>query len=94
MQPIGPAGPPRPHAADARLRVLHPKSLAEAADILAQLGGGARIVAGGTAFQLEWRRGEPMPAHLVDVTLIPELIGIAAAAQGIRIGAAHATGVA
>jgi xanthine dehydrogenase D subunit len=39
--------------------------------------------------QLEWRRGAEPPSHLVDVTGLPELSGIAETATGtIRIGAA------
>jgi nicotinate dehydrogenase large molybdopterin subunit len=73
-------------AAPAAPRILRPTSLEEAANQLAQHAG-ARIVAGGTALQLEWRY-KPQAAYLVDITALTRLTGIAAAADGIvRIGA-------
>jgi CO/xanthine dehydrogenase FAD-binding subunit len=72
----------------AALRVRRPRSLAEAADFLAQAASEGRIVAGATALQLEWRRGEPQPAQLIDITGLAELAGISATAGHIRIGAA------
>jgi xanthine dehydrogenase D subunit len=71
---------------DTAPRVLRPKSLGEAVDILGEAGG--RIVGGATALQLEWRRGEPRPAQLIDITGLAELAGIAADAEYLSIGAA------
>jgi CO/xanthine dehydrogenase FAD-binding subunit len=72
----------------AALRVRRPRSLAEAADVLAQVAGAGRVVAGATALQLEWRRGQPLSAYLIDVTGLADLAGISAGAGRIRIGAA------
>ena len=60
----------------AALRVRRPRSLAEAADILAHVAGEGRVVGGATALQLEWRRGQPRPAYLIDITGLAELAGI------------------
>ncbi len=72
----------------AALRVRRPRSLAEAADVLAQIAGEGRVVGGATALQLEWRRGQPRPAYLIDITGLAELAGISAGAAHIWIGAA------
>ena len=80
-----PVGMQTPGAA---LRVRRPRSLAEAVDVFAQIAGEGRVVGGATALQLEWRRGQPLPAYLIDVTGLAELAGISAGAGHIRIGAA------
>lgn len=78
----------RPQVIESTPRVLRPKSLADAVRILAQASGESRVVAGATALQLEWQRGEPMPQQLIDVTTLAELAGVSKAAEQIRIGAA------
>ncbi|WP_292256134.1 FAD binding domain-containing protein [Mesorhizobium sp.] len=50
-------------------------------------GGDARLVAGGTALQLEWAKGLPKPRSLVDIGQIGGLKGITLAGNGLRIGA-------
>jgi nicotinate dehydrogenase large molybdopterin subunit len=69
-------------------RVLRAGSLQEAAALVARFGDDARLVAGATALQLEWRRGARPPVHLIDLTALPELSGLNEAASGdLRIGA-------
>lgn len=74
---------------------LHePHTLAEAAELLAAhgtrarpLGGGTDLVAGIMRDQVIGK-GLPYPAHLVDVTRVPEMVGIQVGDQGAVIGAA------
>jgi CO/xanthine dehydrogenase FAD-binding subunit len=69
-------------------RVVRARSLQEAADLVARFGDDARMVAGATALQLEWRRGARTPAHLIDLTALPELSGLSERPNGdLRIGA-------
>lgn len=48
---------------------------------------GARYVAGGTAVQLEWARGEPMPSRMIDLGGLAGLRGVSHDGAGLRIGA-------
>lgn len=48
---------------------------------------GARFVAGGTALQLEWARGEPMPTRMIDLGGLPGLRGVSVEGATLRIGA-------
>ena len=69
--------------------VLRVRSLAHAAELVGTAGGDACFVAGATALQLQWSRGERMAPRLVDVTALRELAGVIENANGsIRIGAA------
>ena len=72
------------------LQVLRPASLAEALCLGAE--GESRLVAGGTALQLEWAKGLPKPRRLIDLGRIGGLNGIAVAGREIRIGAATTLG--
>ncbi|RST86776.1 aldehyde oxidase [Aquibium carbonis] len=47
----------------------------------------ARYVAGGTALQLEWARGEPMPTRLIDLGGLPGMRGVSKDGAMLRIGA-------
>jgi len=78
----------KPQTTDSAPQVRRPRSLAEATGFLAQAAGEGSIVAGATALQLEWRRGERRSPHLIDVTGVIELAGISARAEHISIGAA------
>lgn len=70
-------------------RYLRPVSLEEALAILAEAGGTARIVAGGTDLLLDIQQGRQAPvASLVDVTGIPELQAVAATDDEVYLGAA------
>src|ERR1700736_2987676 len=54
-------------------RVVRPASVAEALDVLANHGDGARIVAGGTDVLVELQRGVKPTATLIDVSALREL---------------------
>jgi xanthine dehydrogenase D subunit len=62
-----------------------PRTAAEALVMAAEPG--ARLVAGGTALQLDWARGEDRPARLVDICGIAALRGVSMDGAGLRIGA-------
>ncbi|MFN3546676.1 MAG: molybdopterin cofactor-binding domain-containing protein [Mesorhizobium sp.] len=62
-----------------------PRTAAEALVIAAEPG--ARFVAGGTALQLEWARGDAKPLRLVDLGGLPELRGVSVEGTTLRIGA-------
>jgi CO/xanthine dehydrogenase FAD-binding subunit len=47
----------------------------------------ARFVAGGTALQLEWARGEPMPTRLIDLGGLSGMRGVSYEGAMLRIGA-------
>jgi len=66
-----------------------PASVEEALAQLAQYGGGARVVAGGTDLLLDLQQGhKPRAAALVDVTRIPEMTKIQAQSGQVYVGAA------
>lgn len=62
-----------------------PRATAEALVMAAEPG--ARMVAGGTALQLDWARGEARPTRLVDLGGIAALRGISMDGGRLRIGA-------
>ncbi len=73
---------------------LHePKTVKEAVDTLTRIGPNAKVLAGGSdlvsGVMKDWVEGSgmPIPTALVDITTIPQLKGIRAAAAGITIGA-------
>lgn len=66
-------------------RLLRPDTTAEALALAAEPD--ARIVAGGTALQLDWAKGIAQPGWLIDLGQIPQLGGISIGADRIRIGA-------
>src|SRR5580700_2083041 len=71
-------------------QLVRARSLQEAADLAGDAGCGARFIAGATALQLEWSRGEAPPARLVDIASLPDLDGVGETGDGgIRIGAAN-----
>ncbi|MDV2985190.1 UNVERIFIED_CONTAM: molybdopterin-dependent oxidoreductase [Methylobacteriaceae bacterium AG10] len=70
------------------LHVLRPRDAEEALAALARHGGEARVAAGATALQLDWAAGAARPALLIDLSDLPDLRGIAASSDGLRIGAA------
>lgn len=66
-----------------------PQSVGEAAQLLAEHGDRARILAGGTDLLVQMRAGRRQPSLIVDVKNIPELIGIHwDTGQGLTLGAA------
>jgi carbon-monoxide dehydrogenase medium subunit len=68
---------------------LHrPTSLADALALAARHGAAARFLAGGTDLVVQIRRGRLAPAHVIDLSAVPGLTGIAGTPEdGLRIGA-------
>jgi 4-hydroxybenzoyl-CoA reductase subunit beta len=67
---------------------IRPTSLGEAVRVLAELGGAAMAVAGGTDVYPKMKRGQFTPAHLVSLRAVPELRGLDPdREEGIWIGA-------
>ncbi len=70
------------------------KTVQEAVSLLDKFGPTAKVVAGGTdlvgGIMKDWVQGKgmPLPQYLIDITTIPELIGINLGSSGVRIGAA------
>ncbi len=68
--------------------LLEPRDLREAVAILAELGGRARPLAGGTDLLVEMREGRTRPGYLVDIKRLEELKGVTVSDDGaIVIGA-------
>jgi carbon-monoxide dehydrogenase medium subunit len=68
--------------------VVFPETAAEASAELARLNGRAKLYSGGVEVVLGMRQGILKPDYLVDVKRIPGLRDVAAAGDGVRIGAA------
>lgn len=68
-------------------RVVQPSTLAEALRLRAELGAGARVVAGGTDVVVELSRGVKPTPTLLDVSHVAELRGIADRGETIVLGA-------
>ena len=60
----------------------HPTTLAEAIDLARRLAPAARFVAGGTDLVIQINRKKAAPAHLIDISRLPGLAGIAETADG------------
>ena len=73
--------------------LFEPTSVSEATDLLNQLGARAKVVAGGSdllgGVMKDWVQGKgmPYPEQIIDLTTIPELVGIKSGADGFHIGA-------
>lgn len=70
------------------MRYEAPETLDAALGLLANAGGTARVLAGGTDLLVHMRGGRIAPAVLVDVKRIPELRAVAPDGGGWRVGAA------
>jgi CO/xanthine dehydrogenase FAD-binding subunit len=70
------------------MRYVAPESLDAALGLLADAGGTARVLAGGTDLLIHMRAGRVAPALLVDIKRIPELRALEPCDGGWRIGAA------
>ena len=70
------------------MRYTTPHSAAEAASLLMEEPGAARILAGGTDLLVQMKSGLVEPATIVDIKHIPGIAEITAEAGGFRIGAA------
>jgi carbon-monoxide dehydrogenase medium subunit len=65
-----------------------PRTVKEAADLLAVHNGAAHLLAGGTDLLVKMRAGMVAPQLVVDLKAIPQLRGISVESDGFRIGAA------
>ncbi|SMH53653.1 molybdopterin cofactor-binding domain-containing protein [Mesorhizobium australicum] len=68
-----------------RMRVLRPATIAEALELATEPG--ARLVASGTALQLDWAKGAAQPRMLVALDRIAGLGDVSMAVGKVRIGA-------
>ena len=66
---------------------VQPRTLREAAKVLAELGPDAMVVAGGTDVYPKMKRGQFTPRHLVTLRGLRELKGIRQTNDGLWIGA-------
>lgn len=63
------------------------QSTAEAARLLAESGGAARVLAGGTDLLVQMKSGMVEPATIIDIKKIPGMMEITEEDGGYRIGA-------
>jgi 4-hydroxybenzoyl-CoA reductase subunit beta len=66
---------------------VRPRTLREATKLLADLGGDAMLVAGGTDVYPKMKRGQFTPNHLISLRALRELKGIHQSKDGLWIGA-------
>ena len=66
--------------------------MAEAVRLI-QTNPSARVLAGGTDLLVQFRAGIRQPSAFIDIKRIPELVGIAIDAKGLRLGAATSAAV-
>jgi carbon-monoxide dehydrogenase medium subunit len=67
---------------------LHrPATLAEATALATRHGDAARFLAGGTDLVVQMNRGRVAPAHVIDLSALPDLSGIGGSGGTLRIGA-------
>ena len=66
---------------------IQPRTLREAAKVLAELGSDAMVVAGGTDVYAKMKRGQFAPRHLVSLRGLREIKGIRQTKDGLWIGA-------
>lgn len=71
-------------------RYVRARSLDEALHVLRDAEPPAQLLAGGTDLLIKFRKGQPYPRTLIDISEVPELMGIWASEAGLRIGAATA----
>lgn len=69
-----------------------PATVADAVRLI-QADPDARLFAGGTDLLVQYRMGVHRPSAFIDLKRIPELVGIAVDARGLRLGAATAAAV-
>jgi len=68
-------------------KYFQPRSLKQAARVLADVGADAMLVAGGTDVYPKMKRGQFMPRNLISLKLLRELKGIRQSKEGLWIGA-------
>jgi aerobic carbon-monoxide dehydrogenase medium subunit len=71
----------------AAFEYVRANSVAEAVQLLASLGEGARLIAGGQSLLPALNFRFILPSHLIDIGGIAELRGISITGSGLRIGA-------
>ena len=64
-----------------------PRSVAEALDVLARVGGDGKVLAGGQSLVPVLAMRLAAPAHLVDINGIPELDFVTVTPDGVTVGA-------
>lgn len=64
----------------------HPTTVAEAINLARRLTPTARFIAGGTDLVIQINRKKVVPAHLIDISRLPGLAGIAETAEGFSLG--------
>src|SRR5262245_22611989 len=74
------------------IRYEAPQTVAEAVRLM-QADPGARVLAGGTDLLVQFRSGVRQPSAFIDIKRIPQLVGVAIDANGLRLGAATAAAV-
>jgi xanthine dehydrogenase YagS FAD-binding subunit len=73
--------------------LYEPTTVSEATGLLNQFGPSAKVVAGGSdllgGVMKDWVQGKgmPYPSQIVDLTTIPDMVGIKSGADGFHIGA-------
>ena len=77
----------KPDTMNPPLEYHRPAALSEACDLLLKLGPEAQVLAGGTDVLVDLRRGSNRPHHLVSLSDLDELKGIASGDGELRIGA-------
>lgn len=65
----------------------HPATVAQAVDLARRLAPSARFIAGGTDLVIQINRKKAAPAHLIDISRLPGLAGVAETAEGFSLGA-------
>jgi carbon-monoxide dehydrogenase medium subunit len=71
----------------ARFEYRRPASLAEALDILSRAEGAAKAMAGGQSLGPMLNLRLARPGIVVDISALPELLGVASAGGGLQVGA-------
>ena len=69
-----------------------PSSVGEACRITAQFGGSAKLLAGGTDLIVHMKKGLLSPEHVISLSKISDLKGVASSTGKIRIGACVTVG--
>ncbi len=77
----------KPDTMNPPLEYHRPTALSEACELLGELGPEAQVLAGGTDVLVDLRRGSRKPHHLVSLSDLDELKGIALTDGELRIGA-------
>ncbi|MCB2227356.1 MAG: FAD binding domain-containing protein, partial [Desulfarculaceae bacterium] len=69
-----------------RFSYHQPASVAEALEVLAQYGGEAAVIAGGTDLLVNMKHKKLSPKHLVGLEALPELMELRAEGDALVVG--------